>query len=590
MGYMDTQLVFSQEGNLYLNTSMTQSAFTKSRLVQHMNEKGCLARRKAGSWTFAPWSFTGTVFAAPEQEEGQSAAAIRAGGTVLLEGKGFTGCTLHALLESGNKAHASFAGAAVCAAIECALEQGAYIPPSGGGGIFIAQDFDSIIFLPSGLLETALLCAGGETFSKNQGMYVNRALKGDAALSFIQAAVAYRLLAGEFPFPAKNEDEREEDLYDGNYIPAARRVWALDEKLAAGIDNALRRAAGGRSAPRITAASAITEGSRPGAQSAEQARRAGLHFPLRELYRELGLNEDGSLPPDGNLSPVIHKATVSQEAFEAETERWRARFAKQLDRKRFFRHNRTTVAVIAAVTVLLIFCTALFISGNMGKPTSKGLSAVQTAEMFYSALNTMDVSAAGACSSGKQTGNIVDMVGTFYVTAKTQATYNAQLRTLSPAEWLNSANPQYRMFGLTQFMAGNAKGELYFQGPEKRSRPKAIAEDGGTPVSEGSAKSLQTSYCLVYQEGEDGLTVTSYEDILTLTFKNRRWIITGLSHSSETTQTLSAKAFADEFTAAVSQQGDTLKAVEALRERYPWLPSNSEIIAAADYAQQVPAF
>lgn len=587
---MDMKAVFSQGGNLYLNTSMTQAAFTKSRLVQHLNEPGCLARRDDDGWHFSGWSFTGTVFAAPESDGGQSAAAIRAGGTVLLEGKAFDGYTLGDYLDSGDKASAFCAGAAVCAAIESALEQGAFVPPSGGGGIFLSPDFCSIVFLPSGLLETALLCAGSGTFGRMQGVYVNRALSGDAALKFIQAAVAYRLLAGDFPFPAEDEDEREEDLYDGNYIPAARRVWALDGKLAAGIDNALRRAAGLRKAGGKFGASAITEGAKPSGQAAEATRRAGMQFPLKALYRELGLTEDGRLPADGKLAAVIHKANVSQEAFDAETRRWRERFAMRLGRKRFFRHNRTAISVAAAASTVVIFLTALFISGDRSKPTSKGLTAMQTAEMFYSAVNIMDITAADACSSGKQAGNIVDMVGTFYVTAKTQASYNSALRTVSPAEWLNCNDMNYRMCGLSQLTIGNSKGELYFPAPAKSASAPAITEDGGTPVSDGSAKSLKAAYSFVFHEGDDELTVISYEDILTLTFRRNRWIITGISHTSELTQTLSAKAFAADYRAAIGQQAELLAAMEELRRQYPWLPAGSEIIAAGKFSSEKAAF
>ena len=155
------RIVFSKDDTLFLDTSMTQSAFANSRLSERLAEQGVTAENKNNEWTFAPWTFTGTMVSADSSVE-----------TVLLEGTGFDGCTLKEYFDEAGKDTSAEAQAAVavCSAINCAIKSGQKLPNNGAGGIFISTAKDRIIFVPEDLFETAAACRGETAYSENEGM------------------------------------------------------------------------------------------------------------------------------------------------------------------------------------------------------------------------------------------------------------------------------------------------------------------------------------------------------------------------------------------------------------------------------------
>ena len=56
---MKRKLVFSKNGNIYLDTYMTQSAFSKARLSLRLTENGFIATKNDDGWSFSNWFFSG---------------------------------------------------------------------------------------------------------------------------------------------------------------------------------------------------------------------------------------------------------------------------------------------------------------------------------------------------------------------------------------------------------------------------------------------------------------------------------------------------------------------------------------------------
>ena len=89
---MNRPLVFAENKTLFLDTSMTQTAFTKSRMADRLDENGWLAEKTDGGWKFSPWTFSGTR-QNECNDENLSPAARRAMETILFEGPAFSGRT-----------------------------------------------------------------------------------------------------------------------------------------------------------------------------------------------------------------------------------------------------------------------------------------------------------------------------------------------------------------------------------------------------------------------------------------------------------------------------------------------------------------
>ena len=245
---MNRPLVFAENKTLFLDTSMTQTAFTKSRMADRLDENGWLAEKTDGGWKFSPWTFSGTR-QNECNDENLSPAARRAMETILFEGPAFSGRTLKALFdldfskELGETeiSFVTYAAGRVCSVLEEAAKQKIDVSNIGAGGIFVSADYSRIIFLPRELFGISMECAGKQDAAEYNGFFINPQLKDSAAINYTQSVIAYRMLTGTYPFTQTDSMQRSWDITDHNYVPLKNMVWALDEKLSFFVDNALQR-------------------------------------------------------------------------------------------------------------------------------------------------------------------------------------------------------------------------------------------------------------------------------------------------------------------------------------------------------------
>ncbi len=572
---MKKQLVFSKDGNLYLDTGMTQDAFSKARIMDRLGERGIKAERTEDggteTWAFSKWSFSGTKM--PDK-------------SVLLEGFLFSGLPLSYFFDKDSKEKEFLAGARVCSAIEAAISQGLNLPRVGAGGIFISADFERILFLPEKLFDMAISClssAAGQGAEEPdlagscQGFYINRLLDGDAACAFTQAVIAYRLLTGGFPFTECEESRREEDIRDRNYVHIAHKVWGLDTELARRIDQGLQRTVELKGPGNRNSGGAGKTVNPP-------ASKKPSPFPLATLYRELGLTESGNIAPDGNLIGVIRKSNVSHEEFDRIAKRERAGFLSALARRRWVRRHRSMLTLLAVGMFALAVVAGICVETSMSRPSTRGLSEIQTAEMFYSAFNTMDVLSAQASATGKDSGAVIDAMSAYYVTTKSRASYYSDYKATSPAEWLSFNNGgAFSMYGISQFFIGNKKGEIFFTGPARRDAPRPVGESAGAEIKKNATKKLEVSYYFIYggnaEDGKETVQALKKTDTVTLSYKGGRWRITGLEQQEGPSYSVDKDVFYADYKAAFDASGqDPVKAADSIRGKYVWLPLGSEIL------------
>ena len=601
---MGKQTVFVEDRIIKLDTSLTPSSYAKSINAERLTEKGRLARKTSEGWTFEPWGFTDTEI--KTHTSTVSGIERKANETVVLHARGFSGTTLKDLfdkestkeLSDGERSQIHLAGAAVCSAMEAAIQQKEPVENTGAGGIVVSDDCTQILFLPLIHFESSTMCIGEKEYSEHQGFYINPTLTGDTAIHFTQSVIAYRLLTGKLPFNETSPDKRHMDIIDANYKHLSESVWALDENLSSFVDNSLQRKAlvrnkktGKKLAPSLAdkITSIIVEREKTDAGDEPKHEGLGLAFPLEPLYRELGLTETGEIPPMGKLNPVIRKSNVPQELFEQKNKKHEAFFQKKLAVKRWLRSARIPLMISAGVIVVVAAVFISIASGHSEDPTSKGLTSTQTVEMFYSGMNTLNSQAMHECSTGDKASELENMVTTMYVTGKTLAAYDATRKLVSPAEWINfNYDGHYSIFGLADFSIQTNKGSLFFNAPAKNTNPKAITEDDdGKPVKNGDKKTIPVSYVLLYTEGTDSNTLVLkavyHNDTLTLEFKKNRWIITDIQEKAGAPITTDYEAFLSDYKKTFEGKDidkDPVVTANELRSTYPWISTNSEILEA----------
>lgn len=594
------EIVFEQNGKLYLDSSMTQSAFTKSRLSERMSEEGFLAVTNDGSWKITPWTFTGTMLKSSDDDMNSASRALAQ--TVLfegdvrgasLQGQPFDGCTLKDIFDSNDTTLISGASAAVCSAIEKIMDDGLKCSGTGAGGIFVSRDCGSIIFLPEDLFETAVTCRGDGVYSEFEGRYVYRTLAGNASLRFTQAVIAYRALTGELPFTQVNTTKRHEDYLDHNFVHLANKVYGIDQSLSFYIDNALMRN------PRIEVhskspladkrsfnekvASQINKdiAKEKNAHEDKNMLRAGMHFPLAALYHELGLTQSGAIPSSGELDKVVRTSSVTQEQFDAATKRVSNSFRKSLQTKRWFRHHRTGLTVSCCIIVALALIIANIWHSKLEEPTTQGLSPEQVVEMMYSSVNNLDVTAGQNCTKGKNPRNLVDSVSNFYVATKSRSAYDTSTTCVPPASWICwSNNGTYTIYGLTQFSIEGVQGSLNFIGPKKATHPKTVTSSDGSPIADGTTTTRHVHFFHLYNESTDQLHVMEHNDTVTLTWSKNRWLVTDLAQDYKDNIVDFKKFISDYKAANDADSGDALTTRAALAATYSWISTPEEVTEA----------
>ena len=568
---MEQKIVFAQNTSIELDMGMSQSAFSKARITERLSESGLLAEKRGGSWYFLNWNFTGSLLS--DTKEGGTP-------TVRLTGSGFEGFTLSELFASSEKAKAACAAALVCAALEESIRQEKSFALVGGGGIIVSHDFSKVLFLPADLFLTAVKCRGDNFFSEQSGFYLYEVLKGTAAIHFLQSVIAYRALTGVFPFTEPSSQKRSEDFLDHNYIPLKNKIWALDEKLSFFVDSSLQNS------------QAKTHRASKGIKDESVSFKVEIIFPLQTFYRELGLTENGEIPIGATLQNVIRKSSESPEEFESKSKKEQKKFENSLKLKRTLRHHRVFFTGLAVAALIVVFVSLTIVQSRGEKPTTKGLYSWEVAEVFYSAYNTLDVSAAENYVTGKKLNKIIDIMSNIYVSGKARAVYEVKEETVSPAEWLVfNYDGNYNIFGLTQFSLDSEKAELFSAGPVRSSKPKAVTEEGGISVKDGNEKLYTATYIQVFSESEETLSLIYRTDLVHLLYKKNQWLVSEIEQKDTYSTEVSFKDFIADWKECASDADENILSVaNRLREKHPWIPTNSEILAAEAHLKATSLF
>ena len=533
------RIVFSKDDTLFLDTSMTQSAFANSRLSERLAEHGVTAENKNNEWTFAPWTFTGTMVSADSSVE-----------TVLLEGTGFDGCTLKEYFDEAGKDTSAEAQAAVavCSAINCAIKSGQKLPNNGAGGIFISTAKDRIIFVPEDLFETAAACRGETAYSENEGMYLYRTLGGNASLRFTQAVIAYRALSGTFPYTNENTVKRHEDYGDKNFAHLADTLYGVDNSLATAIDSALMQ---NDKNDKHTDKNILPE------------------FPLSIFCQEV--EKDAS----------SRTAKISPQQFYSIAKKKQRSFARSLAAKRWFRHYNTTVLVGSIVVALIALFAFNHWKEGQRNPTTKSLTSTQTVDLFYSAVNNLDVVAAQCAVTGTQVQPLLNTISNFYVTSKSRSGYDIKSACVTPASWLwFNSDGCYTIFGLTQLTIDGVPSPLMFEGPRKSSHPRPLSEETGIELSEGASVTHLVHYFQINSEGLNTLHIIETNDTVSAVWHKDKWQISSIIQK-QTEHAVEMSAFYREYKSAYAEhENDPVKAAAALSSLYTWINTPKEVIEA----------
>ncbi len=529
------KIVFFREGRLFLDTGMSETVFVKTGLPSKIREEGFLLELSNGEWNLSSWNFNSTVSSLDLPSAFHSDEENNKKETVFLEGSSFSGLTLHEILSSSETEKRAKVSFSFCCALEDAFDFNVSLENIGLGGVFVSDNLDKILFLPKTLFLSSLSSLTKEEQAELHGFYVNPVLKGKAAIRFIQAVVVYRAITKSFPFPEVDAQKRHADILDLNYIPLRYSVSGLDESLLS-----------------------FTETSFSG--------KTFKMFPKEALES-------------------LHEKPLSESddfSFRLEKEKFLEKHKKRILAKRWFRAKSWAIRIASAIVAIVIIVSVSLYRSSLEKPTTKGLSSFETVEMYYSAINLLDVDSMRQ-SSIKNLSPRADRVSDIFVTGKTNAMYNPDTDLLPPSVWLVQGQYSRSIYGLSNLLIDGENASLFKKGAKKKEKPIVYSSSDSFP---GSSKTFIVSFYIMDSIGGIDLSVVHQKESVKVVFQKDRWLVSDIQVEVEEQKIDFSTFLADIEDAKTESLSDVFKVAEILRQKYNFIPSDRELEDATCYLRE----
>lgn len=526
-----------------ISSALSAEDFARTRMAAMVGGAGLVADTRAG--TLSGWRLSGT-------ELGED-------GRVWFTGELFEAESLADALGSGDSAWAGEAALTAVRALSLAVDGGVPVGDVGGSGILVGRG-GMAAFLPPAL---ASQCARNDRSrsAAGWGRFVYAGLAPDEQPLFTRAVVAYRALSGEFPFTAARDEERQADVYDGNFVPVSLMVGGLDPALSSAIDAGLsvRADLSDRSEERWRG---------DGARTAR--RRAALAparaFDVESFARALDSVSSGGAVRSPSLGSFVR------------------RNARRVAVRRFLRRNGRRIAALAAAAALAAWGVSSLLETRGNLATSAGLTAEETTRLMYSLVHASDVPDLSEIAVGGEMEGLVESAAGFLVASREREAHNIDDRTAPVEKWLflnHSSHTRWWTFGLTNLRVGGVPASLHGEFPRRRDDPAPISTDGGRPLSAGDRAEVPAEYFFVYTD-EAFVHVDRRRETAELLWDGGRWTVRRISGSTERSAVRRGDFLAELSSLLAENGGSVRAAAAALRAKYPWVPTDAELLSGAE--------
>lgn len=434
------------------------------------------------------------------------------------------------------------------------------LPAIGAGGILVdlTAKEPQLLFLPEDLFKYSCNGLSKSDYLEQHGGWINQTIYDLPALCFERGVIAYKLLTGRFPYPATDPLERNSDILDRKFLPLELCVNGINEALSTEVNRALK----------LNSSAVNIPGKKQKGKASEDLTPAE-NFPIELMEEAWKLSKTTAKEDDKVFSEKVANYVRMRDS--------------KINLKRNVRRNSSIILTCFIVAVVLVIITINTVKSNLDEYTSTGLTSVQTVQAFFKGVNTKDTVLLSNLSEGKTAGAFTDTVSRVFVIHKQREAYNHDNGFATPEGWLLFITDENKyhhsgVYGVSSLKIDGKPYELEVEMFKKNQKPEPITKEGNITLEKGSQSVHKVEYYLVRTEGEEvDFVVEKVTDTITLTFKGGRWVITDLMTDS-TELNLDCQAFkADYFQQLSKNEGDSIAAVNALRNKYPWVPTNNAL-------------
>ncbi len=502
---MMISLLNRNDGKLELDMAMGPRDFAQSRLLPFLEEDGWIV---CGT-SLSSWKFT---------------EVIQQGDSIYVTGSDFPGISILELLcdknSSDKNSNISIISILkeIFRGMELVLQQKPEFQLFGPAQILVEKEKDSaetrLLFLPPTLFKRAIESRSVQEQGQLSGCYCNPQLQGTEAMAFSQGVYLYKALSGQLPFPQREEELRQADYRDKNFMPLEFLVPGLSFQVADAVNNNLQLG------------TSLTAKKKNTLQDKIMDKKAAPRKPV--LLHSMVAEEEPNL-----LS--LSTQTESTE-FIQRRESYQQQQEKKLHRKRFIRRYSTWIKVALAVVAVGIAACISGIKDWRNEFVTTGLSPAQVCGVLYTALDEQNLVMAKAMCTGSETKEFQDRLSNFFIANRMRTGMDPTALAVTPSQWVqylaqqatqeSSSSFQQReiwIYGVTNFhleipqLSEKALSQLPVYPPLRKDKLRLV--EG----KEGEKLQAVATYSLVYSDGLDSLQVEHHRDSLTLEYKKQSW-------------------------------------------------------------------
>ena len=555
-------IVKISENSLALSTGMSLDSFAKTNMDTLLKEKNLLLHVTEDGITTEEYFFDGTRSFDDD--------------TAFFTGKAVTGTLISTLLEKDEfSAEDRLSLINFSKAVDFILndkdfsDRGKDFSPAGGG-IIIGTDnssrTSSILFINSKIFD---LCASNhkEDYAEIEGKFLYKGMDYPSSLIFTRAAASYKALTGRFPFENDDTTKRQEDIFDGAFIPL--RLWdsEIDIKLAESIEAALSQ----------KLKQELFAGKRSITDSKSERKREEILKKAEKFNTDL-------------FEKALEKAAHKSKPFSPLSEK-REKFVrnnrKYLSVKRFMRRNKNRILATLAAVIVVSWFVSGFMKQNAKLISTKGLTSTQTVHAFYTQIHRADVPNLQETIKGKEMKDLFAKMSGYYVNAKQRLELSPDNGILSPAKWFfYKKTSRNWMFGISQLKIDGVEFKAESDYPRKKDKMAPITEENGRLLKKGDTITHRAEYNFIRQ-AEAKFNIERISDTITLKWTGKQWKVIKVDGKSKT-DTVKSKDFIEEYYSlkdSDSQERDVRSALLTMKEKYDWLPDEKDMIDAAEFLE-----
>jgi hypothetical protein len=453
------QIEVEGKTRLGFDTGLTAQAFAQAKIAQFITSPGVIIEPGGTGSIWRAEGVTEYFAAGSPDREGNEASMV-------VWGPGFRGKRLDRIIEEGDedaldalRYWVRARGILDAPKPELPLESPEASPfPAPAAAILTGSSPGSafspgtILFPPARLTRRALEAEGSWFDGAEQWTHPD--LTGEAAAVFAAAAMLYRIVCGEPPYPNKDPEGLYSDLREGVYIPPNLAAPGLDKRIADLISRALAPVS------------------------------AGIKRPSLEDFADT----IGS-PLSGGKERFFHALSGDEKAkLESEREKFSRQKTAVVKTRRFIRRNTAILGGVIAGLAVLALVIGSIVSGNKNRPNTRGMEPREVIGAYYGAFETLDHTLMDACVINKAGKGDVDMIMNMFVISKVREAYEMRDPLVPARIWLDagSAPTDLTVVGVTGLHLDGededeSDGEVRYRADYTLWLPASMAQDTAAP-------------------------------------------------------------------------------------------------------------